>query len=110
MKIETDYNIYAKHLSTLKKGYPLWLPEPNDNDGEILIGDVGWIEQGSFNRLFNALRDRDDPVNIRGVPVDFEPLQANMERLRQVIPGYIPPQMLFNTKTTKVEVKGNINA
>ena len=34
------------------KGYPLWFPEPHDT-GEPQIGDVGYLEDGAFVRLFN---------------------------------------------------------
>ena len=45
--------IYSSALSrTLQQGYALWFPEPHTT-GEVQIGDVGWIKDGGFVRLFN---------------------------------------------------------
>ena len=44
--------IYPSSLSILRKGYALWYPEPHET-GELQIGDVGYINDGAFIRLFN---------------------------------------------------------
>ncbi|EKM58891.1 uncharacterized protein PHACADRAFT_191205 [Phanerochaete carnosa HHB-10118-sp] len=44
--------IYASSLQTLHLGYALWYPEPH-RSGEPQIGDVGYIRDGAFIRLFN---------------------------------------------------------
>lgn len=46
------HEIYASSLQTLSVGHALWFPEPHDS-GEPQIGDVGFILDGSFVRLFN---------------------------------------------------------
>jgi len=67
----TDY-VYARQIFRCGEGYPLWLPEPNQ-DGEVMIGDVGYLHRGAFYRMFNATLDKEDPVNDRlGVPEHFE--------------------------------------
>ncbi|KAI0248856.1 hypothetical protein BJV78DRAFT_1284407 [Lactifluus subvellereus] len=50
-------------------GHALWVPGP------VEIGDVGFLRDGRFNRLFNALLPADDPSQGPfGVPRDYEQL------------------------------------
>ncbi|EKM58777.1 uncharacterized protein PHACADRAFT_248867 [Phanerochaete carnosa HHB-10118-sp] len=44
--------IYASSLQTLHLGHALWYPEPHGT-GELQIGDVGFVDEGAFIRLFN---------------------------------------------------------
>ncbi|GJE89906.1 WD40 repeat domain-containing protein [Phanerochaete sordida] len=44
--------IYSSSLDSLGIGHALWEPEPNDT-GEVRFGDVGFVQEGSFVRLFN---------------------------------------------------------
>ncbi|EKM58887.1 uncharacterized protein PHACADRAFT_248999, partial [Phanerochaete carnosa HHB-10118-sp] len=44
--------IYASSLQTLNQGHALWFPEPHGS-GQPQIGDVGFILEGAFVRLFN---------------------------------------------------------
>ncbi|KAH9963428.1 hypothetical protein BGW80DRAFT_1351766, partial [Lactifluus volemus] len=61
-----------KHL-----GWRLWDPEPDpDSPTEcVAIGDVGYISNGRFVRLFNIRRRRDDPSHQQhGVPEGYRPI------------------------------------
>ncbi|TFY61169.1 hypothetical protein EVJ58_g4679 [Rhodofomes roseus] len=49
------FEVYAQQLYSRAWGYPLWEPEPSQTQGEVLIGDVGYLRYGGFYRLFNAL-------------------------------------------------------
>ncbi|EKM56563.1 uncharacterized protein PHACADRAFT_253764 [Phanerochaete carnosa HHB-10118-sp] len=44
--------IYSSCLATLYEGHALWYPEPHVS-GEPQIGDVGFMRNGAFVRLFN---------------------------------------------------------
>ncbi|KAH9919591.1 uncharacterized protein B0H18DRAFT_1027020 [Fomitopsis serialis] len=66
-------DVYAKQLLKLALGYPMWDPEPKHGQGDILIGDVGYIVQGGFYRLFNATREAEDSIQI-AVPPNFKKL------------------------------------
>ena len=66
-----DYEVYQNHLFKLKKGYPLWEPEPTEQ-GEILIGDVGFLSEGGFRRLFNACRSEESRSNGQDEPHSLE--------------------------------------
>ena len=43
--------VYSSSLRNLALGEPLWEPEPSSN-GQIKYGDVGYITEGRFFRLF----------------------------------------------------------
>jgi hypothetical protein len=42
-------------------GRPLWEPDPGGLYNAVQVGDVGFIRQGYFYRLFNALPPGDNP-------------------------------------------------
>ncbi|EMD35059.1 hypothetical protein CERSUDRAFT_75366 [Gelatoporia subvermispora B] len=46
--------IYAEQLFPLGFGMPVWIPEPCLDTGDVIIGDVGFLEGGRFHRVFNA--------------------------------------------------------
>ena len=85
--------VYAEQLVGRGYGLPLWHPEPTQNFGEVEIGDVGYISEGTFIRLFNALRPAGDPANAGGVPEGFVMLKPNTSLLfsgeQHVSPGPI---------------------
>ena len=66
-------DVYAKELWELGFGYPLWNPDSPPNEDGVLIGDVGFVNKGTFYRMFNALKPADDPINHSGVPDGYEP-------------------------------------
>ncbi|KAI0919292.1 hypothetical protein AcV5_002248 [Taiwanofungus camphoratus] len=65
-------DVYAEQLLRCGHGFPLWDPQPTKH-GEVLIGDVGFFHEGTFYRLFNAIRSADDDANHWGVPRDYKP-------------------------------------
>ena len=66
-------HVYTKLMFQQAHGHPLWEPEPTKS-GEVLIGDVGYILDGGFYRLFNATLPSEHPVHQRsGIPEDYEP-------------------------------------
>ena len=65
--------VYTKLLFQRGHGHPLWEPEPTAS-GEVLIGDVGYIFDGGFYRLFNATLPSGHAIHERwGVPAAYEP-------------------------------------
>ena len=80
--------IYAEELYSSSHGMPLWIP--HSPDGEVCIGDVGYVDdEGSFCRLFNVTVDCDHPRNKFGDPDDFEVLtfRSHLLKLQR---GYLP--------------------
>ena len=70
------YNIYREELGIKYPdyGHALWEPGPGGCYTSVEIGDVGFIRQGYFHRLFNILLPEDDPSHKDGVPQHHEPL------------------------------------
>lgn len=79
--------VYARQLFPQNNGYPLYLPEPNENlhsdftDRGVSIGDVGVImSNGSFNFAFSLYAPPDGTVNCFGVPAGFQQMEKIPER------------------------------
>lgn len=79
------HDVYAQRLFKYRHGYPLWQPEPT-KFGEVHIGDVGFLRDGAFYRLFNAMQPSSSSV----LPDDFIPLHMPNQNLRTV-EHHIPP-------------------
>lgn len=108
MPTPTPADIYADQLVRLGYGYPLWEPEPTKH-GEVLIGDVGYVLDGAFYRLFNAMRGADDPVNAAGVPEEFEVLRVGTRLLYQSNDDFLQPGPLHTTSMTSRQIAGVIS-
>jgi hypothetical protein len=71
------YDIYRDRLATTYPafGHALWEPSPEERYGPVRIGDVGFVREGKFYCLFNALLPADDASH-DGIPLpdSHEPL------------------------------------
>ena len=67
MSVGQPFNIYREELSSLYHGLALWDPKPVENlhkqPGHISIGDVGYLDNGAFMRMFNVTVPWDDSSN-----------------------------------------------
>jgi hypothetical protein len=79
------YETYANALITKGHGHPLWEPDPGD-DPDVELGDVGYIHDGRFIRLFNASAGSDDPRNYLGLPQGHSPLPVGRTTRRTPLP------------------------
>lgn len=82
-------------------GHALWEPNPGSNPA-VEVGDVGFIRNGKFHRLFNALLPADDPSHTNsnfnfGVPAYHEQLQL---RVRNHDPGTLSPNNFYSHGVT----------
>lgn len=100
-------SLYAEQLIPLGRGFPLWEPEPTGL-GEVLIGDVGYVDEGAFFRLFNAMLDADDPMNAGGVPEDFEVLDIDFTTIHGRTKEEPAPLATTSVKLTDVSVDGEV--
>lgn len=78
----SPYTAYSSSMSSLGLGYALWCPEPH-NTGELQVGDVGYIRDGAFIRLFNINSSRPEH-QVTSWPIPFEvadPLPADTFQL-----------------------------
>jgi hypothetical protein len=66
MSVDEPFNIYREHLSSRYNGLALWDPKPVENrkqPNHVSIGDVGYLDNGAFMRMFNVTLPWDDPSN-----------------------------------------------
>lgn len=82
-----EHKINAKEFIFLGNGLPLYEPDSLDSMTEpvlamLVIISVVW----RISRLFNILSPQDDPVNYRGVPDGFVPLDKRYEGIRYRTP------------------------
>jgi hypothetical protein len=78
---ESPQETYVKLLLPHRQGYPLWVPEPDENLPKayqargVSIGDLGYIsDSGGFIYLFNICEAADHEVNAGRTPEDFRRL------------------------------------
>ncbi|CCM01072.1 uncharacterized protein FIBRA_03120 [Fibroporia radiculosa] len=94
------WNAYARQLLPLGFGHPLFFPEPSRKQGQIELGDVGWIVRGSFRRLLNVTKPATDPVNRfrhLGHPIQTLPIESQRVAYN---PAFIQNDMLCNQSVT----------
>ncbi|KAH9171308.1 hypothetical protein EDB89DRAFT_1118253 [Lactarius sanguifluus] len=65
------YDTYRDQLASLYHGHALWVPDHYGLYDQVRVGDVGYVKQGHFNRMFNALLPANDPTQVFGVPEGF---------------------------------------
>ncbi|KAJ7835965.1 hypothetical protein B0H13DRAFT_1516610, partial [Mycena leptocephala] len=75
--------IYCHQLLGQKRGYPLYVPEPQQNlpvayrRRGVAIGDVGRVTpDGIFDFFFNIFLPPDHPINANHTPQDFSPMPS----------------------------------
>jgi hypothetical protein len=72
--------IYREQLSSPYHGLALWDPRPVEHlhkqPGHVSIGDVGYLDNGAFVRMFNVTLPWDDPSNkLIGKPDKYERIE-----------------------------------
>ena len=78
-QVHQPFNIYREQLKSQFPTHGLALWDPNPVEGlfkHVSIGDVGYLDNGRFMRIFNAKLPRDDPSNtFIEIPEGYNPLQ-----------------------------------
>ena len=79
MPLDLPFDIYQEHLSYLSQGLALWSPNPVESIyDQVSIGDVGYVQEGRFIRMFNVTLPWDDMSNRKfGEPDPYEPLKLD---------------------------------
>ena len=77
MPAEPPFHTYREQLWPLYQGLALWDPNPGNLYDRISIGDVGYVSEGAFIRMFNVSLPWDDESNRRfGAPDPYDPLDV----------------------------------
>ncbi|KAI9510668.1 hypothetical protein F5148DRAFT_1333231 [Russula earlei] len=79
LTVDQPYNVYREQLSSLYHGTALWEPNPMIRHYErVSIGDVGYVHEGFFYRMFNVTLPWNDPSNATiGVPEQYKTLVSD---------------------------------
>ena len=70
--------VYRDQMTTLSHGLALWNPDPpKEIYDKVSIGDVGYLHEGSFIRMFNVILPWSHKSNrALGEPEPYEPLDC----------------------------------
>ena len=69
--------VYRDQLSTRSHGLALWKPDPNNFYDKVSIGDVGFVREGMFYRMFNVMLPWNHPSNFfLAAPEPYDPLDV----------------------------------
>ena len=106
----THYDIFRGQLAIKypSYGHALWEPSPSKLYGPAEVGDVGFIREGQFHRLFNALLSVDHPSHKFGVPEHHEPLIP--ELADHVICGMLSPGQYCSAGVDMVALELDVRA
>lgn len=64
LAVDQPFNVYRDQLTALCHGLPLWNPDPLKKVyDKVSIGDVGYLREGTFIHMFNAMLPWDHPSN-----------------------------------------------
>ena len=76
MPVDPPFTVYRDQLTGLFHGLPLWNPDPPKNIyNNVSIGDVGYMHEGTFIRMFNVMLPWNHPSNgLIGNPEYYDPL------------------------------------
>ena len=79
---DEPWNVYREQLWSLHRGVALWEPEPvNHLYDKVEVGDVGYLYNGFFYRMFNVKLPWDDPLNQKmstNPPENYEAMDSNI--------------------------------
>jgi hypothetical protein len=78
MPVDPPFTVYRDHLSALSQGLALWNPNPQKTIyDKVSIGDVGYMHEGMFIRMFNVTLPWDHESNGKlGKPEYYDPLDC----------------------------------
>jgi hypothetical protein len=112
MSVDQPFNVYQEQLSSQYLGIALWNPNPVKSlfdCGHISIGDVGYLSDGDFIRMFNVTLPWNDPSNTKlGKPEEYKILeQGHFVNVRDIELGKVEH---FSPHMSTEESAGNVYA
>ena len=82
MPTDEPWNVYREQLSSLHLGMALWEPQPvKDFYDRVSIGDVGYVQNGIFYRMFNVTLPWENPLNqkiSKVQPANYQTIDSNL--------------------------------
>jgi hypothetical protein len=100
------YDLFRRQLAIkwYAYGHALWEPGPGALYDAVTVGDVGYIREGKFYRLFNVLLPRDHPSQKLGLPEYYESLVPRVPDHIDI--GVLHPTDLCSTAVTVAVAPG----
>jgi len=87
---QSSNTIYERQMLPKKRGFPLWIPQPNTvaplthRRKGVIIGDLGRVTAyGAFDVLFNICKAAGHPDNPDQLPDGFKPLALNVNDIHR---------------------------
>ena len=109
--IVEPFNVYQEQLSSKYHGLALWNPNPAANlydSARVSIGDVGYLCEGEFIRMFNVMLPWNHPSNKKlGEPDPFMSLEDSFDNVRS---SEFDQAEYHSPQVSKVENAGNARA
>jgi hypothetical protein len=105
-----EYDIFRDELALKYPayGHALWVPSPGGLYLSVQVGDVGFICEGKFIRLFNVLLPRDHPSHENfGVPEYHKPLQLKISK--HIFPSKLSPNNFRSKGVTLLSDQDGLN-
>ena len=97
--------VYMQELYRYGCGTPLWEPDYVD----INPGDVGFIQDDHFVRLFSATLPESHESQNLGVPNGFHPMEV-LPHLRSPPRWFLSPQIMHSTSVKQYDIGAELNA
>ncbi|KAI0048466.1 hypothetical protein FA95DRAFT_1038458 [Auriscalpium vulgare] len=76
----SSHEVYSEQMRTKHNGYALWRPQRPRQQPPVSVGDVGYLRDGGFVRLFNIHLAEDDPCQGE-LPEGFEQMIQLPDRI-----------------------------
>ncbi|KAH9049753.1 hypothetical protein EDB83DRAFT_1384873 [Lactarius deliciosus] len=98
------YDIFRHHLAMKfpAYGHALWEPDPGNLYPPVEVGDVGYIREGKFRRLFNVLYPAEHPSHSNfGVPEYHEQLTPSVEH--HIETSTLSPHNFYSSAVTELD-------
>lgn len=101
------HDVFTKELYHCDQGRAIWIPEPLESFGAVRVADVGYMDNGRFQILFNASLPADDSRQVYGVPRGFEQLHVPSTN---PIDAFLPSQVLHSTTICQLDVNASMTS
>ena len=110
MPLNQPFHVYREQLTSQYHGLALWNPKPvKDLYDHVSIGDVGYVCDGDFIRMFNVKLPWDDPSNTKfRPPKEFKSLDKDF--FDNVRGSEVDQAEYHSPPVSKVDNAGNAQA
>ena len=110
MPVNQPFNVYREQLTSKYHGLALWNPNPVEGlYDRVSIGDVGYLCDGHFIRMFNVKLSWDHPSNTKfGPPNEFKSLDKGF--FNNVRSNEFDQAEYHSPPVAKVDNTGNFQA